>query len=255
MGALHAAHLSLVKRSKRENDFTVVSIFVNPTQFGPKEDFSKYPRPFQADKKMLTRLGIDVLFHPTPHEMYPNGNSTRVRVSNLTDTLCGSPTSRGPEHFVGVATVVAKLFNIVRPTRAYFGMKDFQQVRVIEQMNEDLDLGVRIVRCPTMREPDGLAMSSRNLYLSVSERAQAPRLYRALQLGAKLLTSRARMGPRAVVTKLHELLSAPPAFRIDYIELVDAGTLTRLTSVKRPAVLAAAVFLGLTRLIDNIVIE
>jgi pantoate--beta-alanine ligase len=255
MGALHAAHLSLLKRAQRENNMTVASIFVNPTQFGPKEDFTSYPRPFKRDARLLRSLGVDALFAPPNRAMYASGHSTEVRILGLTDTLCGAPGSRGAAHFSGVATVVAKLFNLIRPARAYFGMKDFQQLRVIEQMTEDLDFGIRVVRCPTLREKDGLAMSSRNSALSPLERAQAPRLYRALQLGRKLLTSRSQMSPQAVCDKLSFLLSAHPSFKIDYIEMVDPVTLQRLKYPKqRSVLLAAAVFLGRTRLIDNILI-
>lgn len=254
MGALHTAHLSLVEKSKRQNRLTVASVFVNPTQFGPKEDFSKYPRPFRNDVRLLKSKGVDVLFAPTPQEMYRPPVFTEVHVKGLTGTLCGAPTSRGPQHFVGVATVVAKLFNLVRPTKAYFGLKDFQQVRVIEQMTQDLNLGVRVVRCPTLREKDGLAMSSRNTYLTPSERQQAPRLYRALQHGRKLLRSQPQMSPNAVCGQLEKLLKAHPAFKIDYIEMVDSVTLRRLKKPQRSALLAAAVFLGKTRLIDNILI-
>ncbi len=254
MGALHAAHLGLVERAKRENKRVIASIFVNPTQFGPKEDFSRYPRPFHRDVQLLKSVKADALFAPTKEAMYAAGHTSEVRVKDLTDTLCGAPRSRGPEHFVGVATVVAKLFNLVCPTSAYFGMKDFQQLRVIEQMNRDLDFGIRIVRCPTQRERDGLAMSSRNTYLSPMERVQAPRLYHALQLGRKLLRSRPQMSPRAVCKKLSLSLQTHPSFKIDYMEIVDPVTLKPLTSSRRPALLAAAVFLGRTRLIDNLLI-
>jgi pantoate--beta-alanine ligase len=243
-----------VKRAKRENKIVIASIFVNPTQFGPDEDFSRYPRPIHKDINLLKSMGVHALFLPTKEMMYTASAATEVKVKGLTDTLCGSPTSRGPQHFIGVATVVAKLFNLVRPTNAYFGMKDFQQLRVIEQMNQDLDFGIRIVRCPTFREPDGLAMSSRNAYLSPMKRAQAPRLYRALQLGRKLLRSRPQMSPQAVCKRLSLLLQAHPSFKIDYIDMVHPITLKRLKRSQRPALLAAAVFLGNTRLIDNILI-
>lgn len=255
MGALHAAHLELVERARRENRCSLVSIFVNPTQFGPKEDFSHYPRPFANDVRLLKSVGADALFSPVKDAMYTPSHATEVRVQRLTDNLCGSPKSRGPAHFIGVATVVAKLLNLARPTRAYFGMKDFQQLRVIEQMNVDLNLGVSIVRCPTKREPDGLAISSRNAYLSSMERLEAPRLYDALQYGRKLLRSRPQMSPRAVCDKLSLLLRAHPAFKIDYIQMVDPVTLQQLTSSRRPALLAAAVFLGRTRLIDNLLVR
>ncbi|MCG3205468.1 MAG: Pantothenate synthetase [Elusimicrobia bacterium] len=255
MGALHEAHLSLIKRSKRENKFTVVSIFVNPTQFGPREDFKRYPRPFKADVRLLNSVGVDVLFAPSQDVMYGSNHVTEVRVKKLTNTLCGAPRSRGPQHFVGVATVVAKLFNIVRPHKAYFGMKDFQQLRMIEQMTEDLNWDVKIIRCPTLREADGLARSSRNVFLSPRERRQAPRLFQALQQGRKLLTSRAHMSPRAICKKISHLLSVHPSFKIDYIEMVDPATLEPMKVRRRPALLAAAVFMGRTRLIDNILIK
>ena len=254
MGALHAGHLALVKRAVRENDVVAASIFVNPTQFGPSEDFSRYPRPFAADRRLLKEAGVDLLFAPAPPDMYPAGFATRVIVSKLTDTLCGALTSRGPGHFEGVATVVAKLFGIVAPTRAYFGLKDYQQVRVIEQMVEDLNLDVKIVRCPTVRERDGLAMSSRNAYLSPAERAVAPQLHVSLQRGAKLLASHRSMRPDEVIRAVEESLSAAPEIRSEYIELVDPKTLEKLAVARRPALLAAAVRLGKTRLIDNILV-
>jgi pantoate--beta-alanine ligase len=255
MGALHRGHLALVRRSLRENDLTVVSIFVNPIQFGPSEDFAKYPRPFQKDTDLLKDAGVHALFSPSPNDMYPEGFRTTVTVAGLTDTLCGAPTSRGPAHFAGVATVVAKLFALVRPDRAYFGMKDFQQLRVIERMNEDLNLGVRVVRCPTVREDDGLAMSSRNAYLSPKERALAPRLYLSLQQGAKLLASERSMKAEDVVRTVEKSLAATPEFRIEYVELVDPETLQKLPQARRPALLAAAARLGNTRLIDNLLVS
>jgi pantoate--beta-alanine ligase len=255
MGALHEGHLSLVKRSKRENDQTVVSIFVNPTQFGPKEDLSRYPRPFKKDCQLLRKLNIDVIFAPSTQTMYSSTHATVVSVPSLSQALCGAPTSRGPQHFAGVATVVTKLFNVVRPTKAYFGMKDFQQLRIIEQLNEDLNLSVTVVRCPTVRENDGLAMSSRNSYLSSSERKEAPRLFQALQAGRKLLTSPSLKSLEIVKNLLRSRLEDNPPFKIDYIEFVDPGTLTRCRKPQRPILLALAVFLGKTRLIDNILVN
>lgn len=255
MGALHAGHLSLVKQAERSNDVLVASIFVNPLQFGPNEDFARYPRTWAQDRILLAKGGIDAVFLPTPVAMYKEGHVTTVVVKKLTDRLCGAPTSRGPQHFIGVATIVNKLFNVVQPTNAYFGMKDFQQLRVIEQMVDDLNIPVRIVRCATMREPDGLAMSSRNAYLSPSDRAQAPRVYLALQQGIKLLRSRSFMSPRAVCQHVASILAAHPPFRIDYVELVDPVTLQPLKQTQTPALLAAAVFLNKTRLIDNILIS
>jgi pantoate--beta-alanine ligase len=255
MGALHEGHLSLVKRSFRDNSLTIASVFVNPTQFGPQEDFSRYPRPYARDRRLLAGAGVDALFAPSPKAMYPDGFETTVTVGGLTDTLCGAPSSRGPAHFAGVATVVAKLFGIVRPDRAYFGMKDFQQVRVIEQMNDDLNLGVRVVRCGTVREPDGLAMSSRNAYLSVEERALAPLLHVSLQQGAKLLLSKRSMSPKALIGAVRDVLSSTPKIRIEYVQLVDPVTLQTLKAARRPALLAAAVRIGNTRLIDNILVR
>ncbi len=255
MGALHAGHLSLVRRARRENQVVVASVFVNPTQFGPHEDFARYPRPWANDRQLLEAAGVDAVFLPTPAAMYTPAHATSVVVKGLTNTLCGAPTSRGPQHFVGVATVVTKLLNIVSPTRAYFGMKDFQQLRVIEQMTADLNMAARIVRVPTLRERDGLAMSSRNTYLSVADRAQAPRLYLALQSGRKLLRSRPFMSPRAIRKNVASILTAHPPFRIDYVELVDPVTLQPLAKTRTPALLAAAVVLGRTRLIDNIYIS
>jgi pantoate--beta-alanine ligase len=255
MGALHAGHLSLVRRARRENNFTIASIFVNPTQFGPREDFSRYPRPFARDVRALTEAGVDALFAPTPKTLYPAGFATTVTVAGLTDHLCGAPSSRGPAHFAGVATVVAKLFGVVKPNNAYFGLKDFQQVRVIEQMTADLNLGVRVVRCPTVREKDGLAMSSRNAYLSVEDRALAPRLYVSLQRGAKLLHSQRSISSEAVIGAVRNALASTPEIRIEYIELVHPSTLQPLPEARCPALLAAAVHIGRTRLIDNILVR
>lgn len=253
MGALHEGHLSLIRRARKENKITVVSIFVNPIQFGPREDLKRYPRPWKKDKELLKKEGVDILLNPEVKSMYSSEFSTSVAVDLLTDTLCGSPTSRGPRHFVGVATVVAKLFNIVRPTRAYVGLKDYQQVRVIEQMNEDLNFGIKIVRCPTVREADGLALSSRNAYLSPSERREAAKLYAALQEGRKLL--RSVRNPHVIIHKVKSILLTIPQVAIDYVELVDSHTLQPVRPLKGSLLLAAAVKVGKTRLIDNILIQ
>lgn len=255
MGALHEGHISLIKRARRENKTTVVSIFVNPTQFGPKEDLSRYPRPFKWDAGLLRNLKVDILFHPSVKEMYRFEPRTEVRVPELTRTLCGSPHSRGPAHFNGVGTVVAKLFNIIRPQKAYFGMKDFQQLRVIETMTRDLNFGIRIVRCPTVREKDGLALSSRNSYLSKAERASAPLFHRSLQQGRKLLRSRSGASPKMVQNKLKTLIKAIPGSKIDYLELVDPTTLQPKRSGSGPVLLAGAIWVGKTRLIDNILVQ
>ncbi len=255
MGALHDGHISLVNRSKRENPKTIVSIFVNPTQFGPKEDFKKYPRPWKKDFALLKKAGVDVVFMPEADEMYPPNDTTRIEVKGVSETLCGSPTSRGPGHFIGVATVVNKLFNLVAPTHAYFGLKDYQQVRVIEEMVKDLHMNVKIVRCPTVREVSGLARSSRNAYLSTPEKALAPALYHALQAGRKLLTSPSRMDPQIVRRRLIGLLKkTAPNATLDYLELVDPQTLQRTNSKSGPILIAAALKIGTTRLIDNILV-
>ncbi len=255
MGALHLGHLSLIKRARKENRETVVSIFVNPIQFGPKEDLKRYPKPWHNDVALLKNLKVSALLAPSPRAMYPDGFRSHVFVSDLSEHLCGSPQSRGSEHFIGVATVVAKLFNIVRPTRAYFGLKDFQQVRVIEQMNEDLNFGIQIVRCPTVREADGLAMSSRNTYLKTEERQVAPLFYHALQCGRKLLTSDPRKTPQQVKTTIRKSLLAIPNVKIDYVELVNPMTLTDVLTSKKPILIAAAIQVSSTRLIDNIIVK
>lgn len=255
MGALHKGHLSLIRRSVKETKITVVSIFVNPKQFGPKEDLARYPRPWDEDCRLLRENGVKILFAPTEKAMYPSGYATHVTVSGLTETLCGSPSSRGPEHFRGVATVVAKLLNLVRPHRAYFGVKDFQQLRVIEQMNQDLHLGAQIVRCPTVREKDGLAMSSRNTYLSAEERTVAPQFYQALQYGRKLLRSNPNAKPQEVCEKVRSRLASVPLVRVEYVELVDPITLKRLENASHSMLIAGAIHLGPTRLIDNILFK
>lgn len=255
MGALHAGHLSLVGKSRRENRRTVVSIFVNPMQFGPKEDFSKYPRPWKKDLSLLKKAGVDVVFFPANEEMYASNFQTEVSVSRLSNLLCGRPEFRGSHHFTGVATVVLKLFNIVRPTRAYFGLKDFQQVRVLEQMVRDLNVPVRIVRCPTVREASGLAMSSRNAYLSSTEKMASAQIYAALQRGKKLLTSKPKMTPGQVRHIIIRDLKNVHGFRVEYVELVDSETLQPLTKKTFPALLAAAVRVGPARLIDNLLIH
>lgn len=255
MGALHDGHMSLMERSLRENKTTVVTIFVNPIQFGPREDLKKYPRPWRNDLAKLRGRGVPVLFAPEPRAMYSDNFSTKIRVGGLSDRLCGSPASRGPSHFEGVATVVAKLLALVRPSRAYFGEKDFQQLRVIERLNDDLNFGTRIVRCPIVRENDGLAMSSRNRYLSAAERSSAAMFPLALQQGRKLLTSQRKMSSEAIIRHVKSILSAVPALRIDYIELVDPETLRPAPARRRPLLLAGAVWIGRTRLIDNILVS
>jgi pantoate--beta-alanine ligase len=248
MGALHEGHAALVREARASSGFVVVSIFVNPTQFGPKEDFAKYPRTLEADQKVCA--GADLIFAPSVEEMYPADSVTFVEVGKLGDYLCGA--SR-PGHFRGVCTVVLKLFNIVRPDAAHFGAKDYQQARIITQMVRDLNVPVAVNVEPTVREADGLALSSRNRYLSAAERAVAPRIYQALQ------TTRARalageIDAARLESALAAELSAIPGARVDYARVADAETLQPIARLDRPAVAAVAVFLGTTRLIDNVTV-
>ncbi len=250
MGALHAGHTSLIRQARLETDFVVVSIFVNPTQFGPAEDFGKYPRTLEEDRQLSTAVGTDLIFAPDAATMYPPGATTFVEVPALQDGLCGD---RRPGHFRGVATVVLKLFNIVAPDVAYFGQKDYQQARVLQQMAEDLNVPVAVTICPTVREPDGLAMSSRNRYLSPAERAHAVCLSQALEHVRAMVTA----GERHVNTLLRQMvdvLEQTPGVRLDYAEIRDAKTLHPVGVVERPAVVAVAAFLGATRLIDNLIL-
>ncbi|MDA8084507.1 MAG: pantoate--beta-alanine ligase [Nitrospiraceae bacterium] len=254
MGALHEGHLSLMKRAQRENDSVVVSIFVNPAQFAPAEDFAAYPRDIDNDLVKLRDLGIDSLFVPDNSLMYPSGFSTSVEVGGLSDRLCGL---YRPGHFRGVATVVAKLLNIVGPTRAYFGQKDFQQTVVIRRMVKDLNMDAEIVVCPTKREEDGLAMSSRNRYLNPQERTAAASLYRAMTLVSEDLRSGTK-SPAALKEMLHAALAKEPLITgIDYAGIFHPETLDELqeTGRLREVLIAVAARLGKTRLIDNIVVN
>lgn len=251
MGALHDGHVALATRSKAECDLTVVSIFVNPLQFGPKEDFRRYPRTEKADIAMLQKAGVDVAFIPTVTEIFPQGFQTQVRVGALASRWEGAAR---PGHFDGVATIVAKLFGAVGPDRAYFGQKDFQQLRVIERMTADLSLPIQIVRCETVREADGLARSSRNRYLSPREREEAVKLYQALYLGRELIEQRVMMDASRLSRRLGQVLTTIPKAKVDYIAVADPETLEPQTKIHRPVLLALAVRIGKTRLIDNIVI-
>jgi len=245
MGALHAGHESLIVRARRENDVVVVSIYVNPTQFGPGEDFERYPRTFEADRKMCAEAGVDIIF--APDSLYHRAARTWVEVGGLEEPLCGM--SR-PGHFRGVATVVTKLLSIVRPDRAYFGRKDAQQLLIIQTMTRDLHLGCEIVPCETVREPDGMAMSSRNRYLSASERKQALAISHALEY----CRAEVEKGERDAMTLLGEmanLLGGQPDLEIDYVAAVDARTLDDLTTLKGDVLVAIAAKVGNTRLIDN----
>lgn len=248
MGALHEGHLSLVKRSKSENDITVVSIFVNPTQFGKNEDFGKYPRTFETDCRMLTDEGVDVLFFPSTGEMYPEGFETWVELEKLPEHLCGI--SR-PGHFRGVTTVVAKLFNIVSPNRAYFGQKDYQQSAIIRRMAQDLNLFIDIVVCPIHREADGLAMSSRNRYLSPEDRSRSVALWKALEIGEMTIRNGEKDAARVGETIRQAIIQAVPDAKIDYVSVVDPDSLEDLKTVENSVLIALAVYFKTTRLIDN----
>jgi pantoate--beta-alanine ligase len=251
MGALHAGHLALVERARGECSPVYASIFLNPTQFAANEDLSKYPRPWEADMEKLAAAKVDGLFLPQTEDIYPPGFSTHVQVDELGDRLEGK---MRPGHFRGVATVVLKLFAIVQPHRAYFGRKDAQQVRIVQQMVRDLNLETEIVVCPIVREPDGLAMSSRNTYLSPEERQAATVLSRALRAGEREIAAGARdsMGLRRVMRKV---LEAEPRARVDYAEIVDAETFAPVVRVARRCYALLAVHVGKARLIDNMLIE
>jgi pantoate--beta-alanine ligase len=248
MGALHAGHLSLVKASKAACDITAASIFVNPTQFGPNEDLAKYPRTFESDCALLEAEGIDLIFAPVVDEMYPAGASTWVEVEGEGDRLEGA--SR-PGHLRGVATVVSKLFHIVAPTHAFFGQKDAAQLAVLRKMVRDLRFDLQIVGCPIVREPDGLAMSSRNRYLSADERQQSLVLIRAL-LAASELIANGETSSAPLVTAMREAFAAEPAARVDYIAVVDPDTLLPIRDITRGGMLAVAAYIGTTRVLDNV---
>jgi len=250
MGYLHQGHLALVRQARAENVSVVVSIFVNPTQFGPQEDFARYPRDPQRDLALLDKEGTDIVFMPSADEMYPKNFDSWVEVGKVAERLEGAAR---PGHFRGVATVVAKLFNIVQPDRAYFGQKDAQQLIVIRKMTRDLDMNLEIVAVPTVREPDGLAMSSRNTYFNPEARKQAIVLYQALTLAQKLYSEGER-GAEAIRQQMTALIQQQPLADIDYISIADAETLDELDRVKPPALISLAVRIGKTRLIDNVVV-
>jgi pantoate--beta-alanine ligase len=251
MGFLHEGHLSLIHKAREENHALVVSIFVNPTQFGPNDDYNSYPRDPENDASLCREAGCDVLFTPSLQEMYPEETLTTVSVSKLTEGLCG--VSR-PGHFDGVATVVAKLLNIVKPHRAYFGLKDYQQYKVICRMTRDLNLDVDIIGLPTVREPDGLAMSSRNSYLTKDEKESALSLSRSLDRARQLIAEGVRDAAR-IETEVRGIIEAEPHFSIDYVSVVDAEELTPLPIIEDRALLALAVSIGEARLIDNAILE
>ena len=251
MGYLHEGHLSLVRRARSENRSVAVSIFVNPTQFGPQEDLAAYPRDLNRDLALLEGEGVDLVWNPEPETMYPPGFQTWVTVEEVSQGLEGE---RRAGHLRGVATVVTKLFHAVAPQRAYFGQKDAQQAAVIRRMTADLDFDLEVVVCPTVREPDGLAMSSRNTYLSVEDRRAAPVLYRALKAAESTFADGERDAQR-LREILHEILDQEPRAKPQYVSVADPDTLTELNGQVTRALLSMAVFIGKTRLIDNVVIE
>ncbi|MGC8784922.1 MAG: pantoate--beta-alanine ligase [Armatimonadota bacterium] len=250
MGYFHEGHLNLMRRAKAECDLCVVSLFVNPTQFGPSEDFQRYPRDFARDAAMAESVGVDLLFAPEVEEMYPQGYQTYVDVLEVTRRLEGAAR---PGHFRGVATVCTKLFNIVQADRAYFGKKDYQQLKVIQRMVHDLNIPIEIVPCETVREPDGLAMSSRNVYLKPDERRAASVLYRALCAGRDAILAGERDGKK--VKKLVEkVIATEPLVKPEYVDVADAESLEPLTTLKGEVLISLAAHVGVARLIDNITI-
>ena len=251
MGYLHEGHESLIRKASEENDRVVVSIFVNPIQFGPKEDLSTYPRDLERDSKVCERAGADIIFHPENEEMYFNDFSTFVDMNGLTAELCGK--SR-PTHFRGVCTVVTKLFNIVAPDRAYFGEKDAQQLAVIKRMVRDLNIDIEIIGCPIVREKDGLAKSSRNTYLSVEERNAAIILNKSLTLAKEKIQAGER-DSEIIIKLIEEVINSEKLARIDYIEVVDSLSMEKVERIEKSVLVAIAVFIGKTRLIDNFTYE
>ena len=250
MGYLHEGHKSLIDRAVSENDRVVVSDFVNPTQFGPNEDFETYPRDINADAALCEAAGADVIFNPEAEEMYRDALTT-VNMTKITEVLCGKTR---PTHFAGVCTVVSKLFNIVTPDRAYFGQKDAQQLCVIRKMVSDLNFDIEIVGCPIVREADGLAKSSRNTYLSREERQAAPCISRGLNIG-KGMVEGGEESAAAVIEAVENEIRREPLARIDYVEAVDYNDLKPLVKIQKPFLCAAAVYIGKTRLIDNFIVE
>ena len=249
MGYLHEGHQSLIKKSVEQNDRTVVSVFVNPIQFGPNEDLESYPRDLEADAKLCESTGADIIFNPEPEEMYADGFVSFINMTGLPNALCGLTR---PIHFKGVCTVVGKLFNIVTPDRAYFGQKDAQQLAVIRHMVSDLNFGIEIVGCPIIREEDGLAKSSRNTYLSPEERKAALVLSRSLKLGKKLIED-GEKDARKVIAAIRGEIEKEPLAKIDYVEIVDWNTLEPVESTEGEILTAMAVYIGKTRLIDNFI--
>ena len=250
MGALHGGHESLVTRARKENRRVIASIFVNPAQFGPNEDLEAYPRPFEADRARLAALGVDAIFHPPVDQIYPPAFKTHVDPGPLAEALEGKIR---PGHFAGVLTVVLKLFNLTQPKRAYFGQKDFQQLVLVRQLVRDFGLPIRIVACPTVRQPDGLALSSRNAYLDPAQRAAAPAISRALDAAAKAFAAGSTQ-PAELESAARSILQGIPGSTIEYVAVVDETTLRAPSRAIAGSVLAVAVKLGSTRLIDNVVL-
>jgi pantoate--beta-alanine ligase len=251
MGALHIGHISLIEAAVKKCDFVVVSIFVNPTQFGPGEDFEKYPRPLDADLEICKKAGVNVVFAPAQEQMYGAENLTWINVEKLTEQLCGQ--SR-PVHFRGVTTVCAKLFNIVEPDIAFFGQKDGQQAIVIKRMVADLNMPLEIAICPTIREPDGLAVSSRNKYLTKQQKKDATLIYKSLQKCREMIDARIT-DSETIIAEMHKILSRAPSIKIEYISIVDAETLQTTDLIARQVLAAVAVRIGQARLIDNILVD
>lgn len=251
MGYLHEGHQSLVKKAVEENDRVVVSIFVNPIQFAPNEDLATYPRDLEADTKLCDSTGADLIFHPQPEEMYPQGFSTHIEMDNLTKELCGKTR---PTHFGGVCTVVSKLFNIVQPDKAYFGQKDAQQLAIIKRMVKDLNFDIEIVGCPIIREADGLAKSSRNTYLSAEERQAALILSKAIKLGEDMVKG-GETDAKAVIKAMTDKINTEPLAKIDYVNAVNALTIEPIDTLSGEVLVAIAVYIGKTRLIDNFMAE
>ncbi len=251
MGFFHAGHISLMRAAREENDYVVVSLFVNPTQFGPHDDLEDYPRDLERDVEMAEGAGVDCIFHPAAEEVYPEHYLTYIEVERVSSMLCGA--SR-PGHFRGVATVVAKLFNIIPAERAYFGLKDAQQVWVIRKMVEDLDFDVEIVACPTVRESDGLAMSSRNMYLEAEEREAAAVLYRSLRLAEEMVGDGERDAAK-IVAGMRQLIASEPLVRPQYIEAVSWSSLQPAARLEGEVLLALAARVGKARLIDNVLLN
>jgi len=250
MGYLHSGHISLIKRAKKDCGIVVVSIYVNPTQFGPGEDYQRYPRDLERDKKLAKEAGTDILFVPSDEEIYPDSFHTYIQVEELSGRLCG--VSR-PIHFRGVATIVAKLFNIVKPTKAYFGWKDAQQLIILKKMVKDLNMDVEVVGLPTVREKDGLAISSRNKYLSKQERKIAPILYQALVKAKKMVNSGENNSAR-VLQQAKDLIKKKKGVKIDYLKAVNLIDLKDAKKIKKNTLIAIAAWIGKTRLIDNVII-